>query len=429
MKDTQKNMIATIFLKDGMLVQGFRDHQPIGDLEEKIRSFHDNCLDKIILYDLSDSEEEHEKNIHTIKRITGIAEIPVYAGGNIKRIEDVKKIIYAGCKKVILNSLKPQTATLARECAERFGKERIALSIFNVDVFFKQKDSVEADISELIALDPKLIGLLGNVTDIPYSVLADNMNAEQIRDILASEDSITGISCKSFADDPTRVPGLKQYLKTQGISADHLSASMDWSEFKLNSDGLIPVIVQDYQTNDVLMLAYMNQEAYEKTLEIGKMTYYSRSRKELWIKGLTSGHFQYVKSLSIDCDKDTILAKVSQLGAACHTGNRSCFYTSLAVEDYMEKNPLEVFQQEYNIIKDRKAHPKTGSYTNHLFDQGLDKILGKLGGEATEIIIAAKNPETQEIKYEITDFLYYLMVMMVERGVSLEEVLEELAMR
>ena len=104
---------------------------------------------------------------------------------------------------------------------------------------------------------------------------------------------------------------------------------MNFEEFKLNSDGMIPVIVQDFQTNDVLMLAYMNKEAYEHTLETGRMTYYSRSRNELWEKGLTSGHFQYVKSLEIDCDKDTILAKVEQIGAACHTGSRTCFYTNI----------------------------------------------------------------------------------------------------
>ena len=108
-----------------------------------------------------------------------------------------------------------------------------------------------------------------------------------------------------------------------------LKSKMNWSEFKLNSDGMIPVIVQDYQTDEVLMLAYMNEEAYLTTLKLGKMTYWSRSRNELWTKGLTSGHVQYVKSLTIDCDNDTILAKVEQVGAACHTGNRTCFFTPL----------------------------------------------------------------------------------------------------
>ena len=141
------------------------------------------------------------------------------------------------------------------------------------------------------------------------------------------------------------------------------------------------------------------------------------------------GHYQYVKALSIDCDKDTILAKVSQIGAACHTGKRSCFYTDLVKEEYKEKNPLEVFENEYNIILDRKLHPKEGSYTNYLFDKGIDKILKKVGEEATEIVIAAKNPDPEEIKYEISDFLYHAMVLMVEKGVTWEEITNELARR
>jgi phosphoribosyl-ATP pyrophosphohydrolase/phosphoribosyl-AMP cyclohydrolase len=159
------------------------------------------------------------------------------------------------------------------------------------------------------------------------------------------------------------------------------------------------------------------------------MTYYSRSRKCLWLKGETSGHFQYVKSLKIDCDNDTILATVKQIGAACHTGNRSCFFTTLAEKEYKATNPLEVFEHEYQVIVDRKEHPKEGSYTNYLFDKGIDKILKKLGEEATEIVIAAKNPDPEEVKYEISDFLYHMMVLMVEKGVTWEEIIEEVANR
>ena len=177
------------------------------------------------------------------------------------------------------------------------------------------------------------------------------------------------------------------------------------------------------------MMAYMNEEAFEKTLATGTMTYYSRSRQKLWLKGETSGHFQYVRSLSIDCDNDTILAKVHQIGAACHTGNRSCFFTSLAAKAYKEKDPLKVFEEEYAVIKDRKEHPKEGSYTNYLFDKGIDKILKKCGEEATEIIIAAKNPDPEEIKYEIADFLYHMMVLMVEKGITWEEITNEVADR
>ena len=173
----------------------------------------------------------------------------------------------------------------------------------------------------------------------------------------------------------------------------------------------------------------MNEEAFNLTIKTGKMTYFSRSRNEIWVKGLTSGHFQYVKSLKIDCDNDTLLATVKQIGAACHTGNRSCFYTTLAEKEYKETNPLKVFEDVFNVILDRKKHPKEGSYTNYLFDKGIDKILKKVGEEATEIVIAAKNPDPEEVKYEISDFLYHMMVLMAEKGVTWEEITEELANR
>ena len=208
-----------------------------------------------------------------------------------------------------------------------------------------------------------------------------------------------------------------------------MESTVDFDEFKLNDAGLLPVIVQHYKTGEVLMLAYMNKEAFDATIKTGKMTYYSRSRKTLWVKGETSGHFQYVKSLTIDCDKDTLLAKVDQVGAACHTGNPTCFFQPVAGDNKEELNPYQVFENVYDTILDRKANPKEGSYTNYLFDKGIDKILKKVGEEATEIIIDAKNPKPEEIKYEISDFLYHVMVLMAERGVDWKDITEELANR
>lgn len=204
---------------------------------------------------------------------------------------------------------------------------------------------------------------------------------------------------------------------------------MEFSQFKTNEQGLIPVIVQHYKSQEVLMLAYMNQEAFDHTIKTGKMTYYSRSRQCLWTKGETSGHYQYVKSLTIDCDLDTLLAKVDQVGAACHTGNPTCFFQPLAGNDFDETNPLKVFESVYDTIVDRKEHPKEGSYTNYLFEKGIDKILKKVGEEATEIVIAAKNPNPEEVKYEVSDFLYHVMVLMVERGITWEDIIRELADR
>ena len=221
----------------------------------------------------------------------------------------------------------------------------------------------------------------------------------------------------------------KTTMEDKKIGYKPLTAAIPFSKFKLNEAGLIPAIVQDDVTGDVLMLAYMNEASYNKTLETGLMTYFSRSRQSLWLKGETSGHYQYVKSLYLDCDNDTILAKVDQVGAACHTGNRTCFFKPLMKKEYDDTNPLHVFQNVYDVITDRKANPKEGSYTNYLFDKGIDKILKKVGEECTEIVIAAKNPDKEEIKYEISDFLYHMMVLMVEKGVSWEEITRELAKR
>lgn len=208
---------------------------------------------------------------------------------------------------------------------------------------------------------------------------------------------------------------------------------MKFDEFKLNEQGLIPAIVQDYLSGQVLMMAYMNKEAYEKTLETKLATFYSRSRSELWVKGATSGHYQHVKDIAIDCDQDTILVKVAQDGAACHTGSYSCFSKYLDNDGvYSEvdtSKQKDVFQGVYEVVKDRQENPKEGSYTNYLFDKGIDKILKKVGEETAEIIIGAKNEGKQEMVYEISDLLYHLTVLMVEKDATWEDIYDELDKR
>lgn len=207
-------------------------------------------------------------------------------------------------------------------------------------------------------------------------------------------------------------------------------------ELKLDDRGLVPAITQDYLTGEVLMLAYMNEEALQKTLETRRMHYWSRSRGKLWLKGETSGHFQNVRDIRLDCDGDTLLFKVEQVEAACHTGKRSCFYRTLgesgkliekAGEDVFDRSG--VLREVYEVIKDRAVNPKEGSYTNYLFEKGLDKILKKVGEEAAEVIIAAKNESRAEIKYETADLLYHLLVLMAEREMDPNEVYEELTER
>lgn len=423
-----KNLIATMYLKNGMAVKSPLELESIGDFKALAKLYNDSGIDKLYIFDLSDNDNEHDLNLHTIKELCRIVEIPVYGGGNINRLEDIKKILYAGCKGAILNSAKHEALQLAEEGGQRFGREKMLLSIENVDILFKHKEEVAEYIHKLVVMNETIVDTMENVTSLPYSVIINDFNLERWADIL-KKDSVTGIGGNYISNPETDVMKLKMLLAMQGVETEKFESSVEWSEFKLNEQGMIPVVVQDYQTSEVLMLAYMNEEAFNTTLATGKMTYYSRSRQELWTKGETSGHYQYVKSLTIDCDKDTILAKVSQVGVACHTGNPTCFFTELVKKEYTGKNPLKVFENVYNVIADRKVHPKEGSYTNYLFDKGIDKILKKVGEEATEIVIAAKNPEPEEIKYEISDFLYHMMVLMVEKGITWEEVMEELSQR
>ena len=422
-----KNIVATIYLKNGEAVKSPSDLSSAGDLKELTKLYNDSGIDKILIYDLSTGDEEHEKNIHTVKDIFRTVEIPIYAGGNINRLEDIKKFIYAGCKQVVLNGAKSVSMSLAEEGAKRFGKDRMIVSVKNIDFLFKHKDELDEYFHEMIVLDPSMMDGVENITNLPYVVQYDNYDKDAL-DVLKRE-NVRGI-CGAFINDTrTDIMKLKTEFAASGIRMDNFAPALKWSDFKLNSDGMVPVVVQDYRTDEVLMVAYMNEEAFNTTISSGKMTYYSRSRKALWMKGETSGHIQYVKSLTADCDFDTILAKVSQIGVACHTGAPSCFFNEIVKKEYAEKNPLQVFEDVYSIIADRKIHPKEGSYTNYLFDKGIDKILKKVGEEATEIVIAAKNPEPEEIIYEISDFLYHAMVLMVEKGVTWEDVTQELAQR
>ena len=422
----QKNIVATIYLKDGKAVKSPTDFTPDGDLFERAKIYNDCGIDKIIIFDLSEDDEEHEKNLKTIKDLNHNLEIKVCAGGNINRFEDIKKIFYTGCLQVMLNGAKPQSMKLAQEASKRFGKERVLVSVKNVDFIFKNHENMEENFHEMLVLNKSMLDAAENITTIPAVVAVDNYDLEEITGILR-RDLVRGVSGKFITEPGTDIMQLKTELSARGLRMVNFTSALKWSDFKLNSDGMVPVIVQDYRTDEVLMLAYMNEEAFEKTISLGKMTYYSRSRGELWMKGETSGHIQYVKSLTADCDYDTILAKVSQIGAACHTGNPSCFFNTIVKKEYVEKNPQKVFEEVYAIIMDRKANPKEGSYTTYLFEKGIDKILKKLGEENAETIIAAKNPNPEEIKYEISDYLYHLMVLMAEKGITWEDVTQELS--
>jgi phosphoribosyl-AMP cyclohydrolase / phosphoribosyl-ATP pyrophosphohydrolase len=207
-------------------------------------------------------------------------------------------------------------------------------------------------------------------------------------------------------------------------------------EVKYDDKGLVTVVVQDYHAKKVRMVAYMNEEALKKTLETGDCWYYSRSRQKLWHKGEESGYFQYLKGMSIDCDGDCILMQVEQKGGiSCHTGHATCFYRDLTEDVEVTLNRGNVKGESHFLnnllatIKDRDLNPKEGSYTNYLIDKGMNKILKKVGEEAAEVIIAAKDNSKQDTIFEIADVMYHMSVMMEQMDISWDDIEAELAKR
>ena len=424
-----KRLIPCIFIAGGKAVKWFNDKSVLqDDVIALAKYYSDHGADELLVFDLSTSDDEHEEAIDLMRRINRLIRIPIVAGGNIKRQEDVKKILYAGAKRAMLNFSKPDSAKAVEEAAKRFGKEKIAVSLNDFDALFKHQHLIDEYSSEIVFMHRLDLNSVMDVTDIPCVIVTDTLEKPELFKILKCP-GVKGLSGKYVSQPDMDFVEFKKECSEEGIQMTSFESIMEFSQFKTNEQGLIPVIVQHYKTREVLMLSYMNEESFDQTIKTGKMTYFSRSRQKLWVKGETSGHFQYVKSLTIDCDYDTLLAKVDQVGAACHTGNPTCFFQHLAGTEYNEANPLEVFEIIYNTVVDRKENPKEGSYTNYLFDKGIDKILKKIGEEATEIVIAAKNPSAEETKYEISDFLYHMIVLMVEKGLNWEDIVKELASR
>ena len=387
--------------------------------------------DELFLYNYTGDEASREEFLSTVREIEKQIDIPFTVGIYVSRFEDAKKALYTGASSVVIRkALLPEEKEL-NEILRRFDRDKLGVEV-DMKADFQNAEQLNAFYEQgfgTVVL--KHIDTTKSFSDAIDQckmtvLIRDGLIRNDLSELL-SYSNVYGVSTNYFEDKD--IYKAKRALKQNGIAVEVFESLIDFADFKLDANGLIPAIVQDYRTGEVLMLGYMNEESYAKTIETGRMTYFSRSRQKLWLKGETSGHFQYVKSLSLDCDNDTILAKVRQIGAACHTGNRSCFFKELAKKEYIQTNPLTVLMEDYNVIMERKNHPKEGSYTNYLFDKGIDKILKKCGEEATEIVIAAKNPDAEELRYEIADFLYHMMVLMAECGLDWNDITKELVNR
>lgn len=287
---SEVKLIPAIYLYNGKAVdKTTKEIVKDGDAVKIAASFDNNGADEILIFDISSNDSEHEANISTMIQIADNVDIPMLVGGNVKRLEDVKKYIYTGAKKAILCA--EENLELLKEASDRFGKENIALFIAGTDI--------DLDLNNISSYISLIISDGDIKTDVP--VLKYDYDSKNDKEV----DKYYGISSENM-NMKYDFMSEKYILKEQGVNVNVFESPMSFSEFKTNADGMIPVIVQDYKTEQVLMLAYMNEEAFSLTIKTGKMTYFSRSRNELWVKGETSGHYQYVKELSMDCDLDTM---------------------------------------------------------------------------------------------------------------------------
>ena len=346
-------LYPAIDLKDGKCVrlkQGeFNRITVYSDEPYRIaRYFEENGATFIHLVDLDGALKGRAVNENAIRKIVGSVTIPCELGGGIRTIEDIERVLSYGVYMVIIGTKAVSDPEFVREAIERFGAGRIVVGVDAKDgmVAVEGWEQVSDKTAVALCSAMKEIGVKHIIyTDISKDGMLCGPNIEMTKkltdetglDVIASGgvSSMEDLQALASAGIKGAIIGKAIYEKRVDIAEavkafPVFESSVPFSDFKLDGNGLIPVVVQEEDTGQVLMVAYMNEQAYNMTVETGRMTYYSRSRRELWIKGLTSGHFQYVSSLMLDCDNDTILAKVRQAGAACHTGAHSCFFKELA---------------------------------------------------------------------------------------------------
>ena len=469
-----KRIIACLDVRNGRVVKGtkFTDIKDVDSPEKLAKFYSDNSVDELVFYDITASNEERKTSLEFVERVAQVINIPFSAGGGVSTIEDFKYILRKGADKVSVNSAAVKNPQLIREASMAFGSQCVVLSMDvkkndegSWSVYVKggrektELDAIEWAITaaelgagEIVVnsidedgmkngYDLELLSRITSVVNIPVIASGGAGKKEHFLDAL-QKTGVDGVLAASvFHFGEIKVPELKQYLKENGAEIrmpeaapqkkeSPSAAAADISMIRFTKDGLVPCICQDAKTGAVLMLAYMNEQSLRLTLEKKRAVYYSRSRSELWEKGATSGNTQKVRAIYYDCDADALLIKVEQTGNACHTGEYSCFFNAVFDDlGVSADSGSSVFGELYATVIGRKNDPSEGSYTNYLFDKGLDKILKKVGEEAAETIIAAKNQDRQELIGETGDLIYHLTVMLAEKGISMDEIEQELKSR
>ncbi|MBR3533917.1 MAG: imidazole glycerol phosphate synthase subunit HisF [Clostridiales bacterium] len=364
-----KRIIPCLDVKDGRVVKGvnFVSLRDAGDPVECAKQYNLSGADELVFLDITATLEARDTVIDMVERVADEVFIPFTVGGGIRTVEDIRAILNAGADKVSLNSAAVKDPSFVKKASELFGAQCIVVAIdvkrrkgqedkfpsgwevviaggtkpTGLDALGWAKEAVSLGAGEILltsmdrdgtksGFDNEITSMIADEVPVPVIASGGAGCMEDFYDGIVEGKADAVLAASLFHFGEIKISDLKTYLEGRGIPVRKIPATLDmWAHMKKNSDGMVPVVAQDYENNEVLMVAYMNYEAFRLTQETGYMHYYSRSRNTLWKKGETSGHVQKVISCSIDCDRDTLLYKIDQTGAACHTGNRTCFYTPL----------------------------------------------------------------------------------------------------
>ncbi len=448
-----KKIIPCLDFKNGRVVKGekFTNLKDAGDPVKLARQYAETGADELVFLDISATNESRGTVLGYVEEISKVSSIPLTVGGGIRDLRDIEAVLAKGATKVAINSAAVKNPELIDQAAKEFGSDKIVVAIdvvkannswlvvthggnlvTKLDAIEWAKEVEKRGAGSLLVTskdadgakagyDLELIRHLKVKVKIPLIASGGAGCLEHLKEgAKAGADGLLAASIFHFGE--VSIQECKEYLALSGFAVSPVKL-----EPKFDEKGLVVAIAVDAQDGTVLMQAYMNKEAWDLTIKTGRATYFSRSRQKIWVKGEESGHRQMVKEIRLDCDRDSVLLIVEQTGAACHTNNRSCFYTPVFGNNSPHMGTLLTNLQK--TIHERRENPVSGSYTNYLFEKGLDKILKKVGEESSEVIIAAKNKVKEEIVYETADLLYHLSVLLEERGLGWNDIALELSKR
>lgn len=453
-------VVPCLDMMNGRIVKGvhFKGMIDAGDPAECIARYCKEGADEVWMLDIKASEEGRKTNLEMIKKAAAICTVPLCIGGGIASLDDVDAIMEAGASKVGIGSASLTNDEVIRRASYKYGASAVTalVDVFkNADGQYEVMGAGQTPSGKLLApwvkqlaewgageillttmqdgaktgYDLEATKIAAEASPLPVTASGGAGELQHFVDAVNIAGAKGLLAASVFHSAKFSIAQVKEVLESNGIATFH--GEIDLSNIKFDEKGLVPAVVQDAKTGTVLMLAYMNEESLKKTLETGLATYFSRSRQSLWVKGETSSHFQHVREIRYDCDGDTILLKVDQDGAACHTGNYSCFFNTLKTLEGGRTSALgmQALIEEYKLILDRKEHPKEGSYTNMLLSKGADKIGKKVVEEAAETLIGAKNGDKANLAFEMADLLFHLSVLLVDQGLSWDDVWAEIENR